>query len=112
LNRLVPFADEEPAGLDQEGRVVYNPNMRGNSSTLLRRLLDPVSRCFSDEGARELVNLRADEETQARVSELAGKCNEGTLSPEERAEYEAYVMAADVVAILQAKARARLASAS
>jgi hypothetical protein len=45
-----------------------------------------VVRCLSEEGARELVNLRADEETRARVSELAGKCNEGTLSPEERAQ--------------------------
>jgi hypothetical protein len=78
--------------LDQNGWPVYNPDMHANSSTLLRRLLDPVGRCFSDEGARELVNLRADEETQARVSELAEKCHEGTLSPEERAEYEASVV--------------------
>jgi hypothetical protein len=85
--------------------------MNGKSSTLLNRLLDPVGRCLSDEGARELVNLRADEETQARVRELAEKCNEGTLSPAERSEYESYVMAVEVVAILQAKARARLAAA-
>ena len=86
--------------------------MHQNSANFLNRLLDPVSRCFSDEGARELVNLRADAETQARVQELAEKCNEGTLSPEERSEYEAFVMAADIVAILQAKARSRLSAAS
>jgi hypothetical protein len=74
----------------------------------LDRLLDPVGRCLSEEAARELANLRADEETQARVRELAEKCNEGTLSPEERAAYESYVLAADIVAILQVKARARL----
>jgi hypothetical protein len=58
------------------------------------------------------VKLRADEETQVRVRELAEKCNEGTLSPEERSEYEAYIMAAEVVAILQAKARSRLSAVS
>jgi hypothetical protein len=79
---------------------------------VLDRLLDPVGRCLSVEAARELAGLRADEETQAKVRELAEKCNEGTLSAEERAEYEAYVMAANIVAILQAKARARLAATS
>lgn len=79
---------------------------------ILDRLLEPVGRSLSPKAARELARLRADEEAQARVSELAEKCNEGTLSAEERAEYEAYAMAASVVAILQAKARARLDTAS
>jgi hypothetical protein len=79
---------------------------------ILDRLLDPVGRCLSGKAARALAGLRADEETQARVSELAERCNQGSLSAEERAEYEAYVMAASIVAILQAKARARLATDS
>jgi hypothetical protein len=82
------------------------------ATQLLDRLLDPVGRCLSRRAARELASLRADDETQARVRELAEKCNEGVLSAEERAEYEAYVMAANIVAILQAKARARLTTAS
>jgi len=76
--------------------------------TMLDRLLDPVVQCLSVETARQLVDLRADEEIQARVRDLAEKRNEATLSAEERAEYESYVMAASIVAILQAKARARL----
>ena len=79
---------------------------------VLDRLLDPVVRCLTAKAARELVGLRADAESQARVRELAEKCNEGALSPKERDEYAAYVMAADIVAILQAKARARLPAAS
>lgn len=79
---------------------------------VLDRLLDPVIRCLSPRAARELASLRADEEVQARVRELAEKCNEGTISTEERAEYESYVMAANIVAILQAKARARLRASS
>jgi hypothetical protein len=78
---------------------------------VLDRLLDPVGRCLSPRAARELAGLRADEEAQMRVRELAEKCNEGTLSAEERVEYESYVMAAHVVAILQAKARGRLKTA-
>jgi len=80
--------------------------------TVLDRLLDPVSRCLSEDAARALIGVRADAQTQTRVQELAEKCNEGTLTLEERSEYESYVMAANIVAILQAKARARLAEAS
>lgn len=82
------------------------------ATRVLDRLLDPVGRCLSRRAARELAGLRADDEAQAHVRQLAEKCNEGTLSTEERAEYEACVMAANVVAILQAKARARLSSAT
>ena len=85
--------------------------MHGIDSTL-DRLLDPVGRCLSENAARKLAGLRADEQAQAHVRSLAEKCNEGTLSPEERAEYEAYVMAGQIVAILQAKARARLDTTS
>jgi len=40
---------------------------------------------------------------------LAGKCNEGALTEEERAEYESFVEAGDFIAILQAEARQVLA---
>ncbi len=86
--------------------------MNAATSQILDRLLEPVGRCLSEEAARQLTGLRADEESQARVHELAEKCNEGTLTAEERSEYESYVMAAGIVAILQAKARARLKTAS
>jgi hypothetical protein len=77
---------------------------------MLDRLLDPVGRCLSARAARALADLRADKESQARVAELAEKCNEGTITRVERAEYEAYTIAANVVAILKAKARARLSN--
>ena len=77
--------------------------------TLASRLLEPVGRCLTPEVARQLVELRADPKTQARVQDLAEKCNEGLLTPEERAEYEAYISTNTFIAILQAKARALLA---
>ncbi|MBI3464236.1 MAG: hypothetical protein HY000_14445 [Planctomycetes bacterium] len=75
---------------------------------VLDRLLDPVSRCLTKEVARQLVELRADPATEARIEELADKCAEGQLSADERAEYETYVQAIDFLAILQAKARTLL----
>jgi hypothetical protein len=73
------------------------------ATRILDRILGPVGRCLSARAARELASLRADKQAQARGRELAEKCNDGTLTTEERAEYEACVMAANVVAILQAK---------
>jgi hypothetical protein len=76
--------------------------------SLLDRLLDPVTQALSPEAARRLVDLRADPAAQGRIDELADKCSDGRLTPDEHAEYESLVAAANVVAILQAKARALL----
>jgi hypothetical protein len=78
------------------------------STALLERLLEPVSRSLNTEAAKELVQLKADAKTQSRVDELARKCNEGELTPFEKSEYERYVTAGNLVAILQAKARLML----
>lgn len=43
------------------------------------------------------------------MDELAEKCNEGTLSAKERAEYEHYVQVIHFLGIVQAKAQAILA---
>ena len=77
---------------------------------LLDLWLDPVGRALNAEAADRLLGLRADARTQQRVEELADRNTEGLLTADERAEYEALVTAADVIAILQAKARARLAA--
>jgi len=42
------------------------------------------------------------------LEELAEKANEGELSAAERAEYEAYIEANNLLAVLQAEARYRL----
>ena len=78
-------------------------------AAILDRMLDPVARCFTPEVARRLVDLQPDPATQARITQLAAKANEGELSPEERAEYEDYVEAVDLIGILKAKAGALLA---
>ncbi len=82
--------------------------MQTTVTSVLDRFLDPLARSLTPDAARSIVNFRADQETQARIDELAEKCNEGQLTPEERQEYEALVDAIDAVAILQAKAREAL----
>jgi hypothetical protein len=76
------------------------------AASVLNRLLEPLTDCFTPEVARRVATLRADPETQARLDELAAKANEGDLTDEENDEYSAYVDAIDMIGILQAKARA------
>jgi hypothetical protein len=88
----------------------YNRGMRKNAnSLLLDRILEPVSSVLNEEAALKILTLRADRKTQARVTKLADKCNEGELTPEERREYEMYLLANHFIAILKAKARMLLA---
>jgi hypothetical protein len=78
-----------------------------NAKASIDRLLEPLSKCISGEGEKALLNLRADPSLQARMDNLAERCNGGTLTPSERDEYETYVKFGNFIAILQAKARAR-----
>jgi len=80
-----------------------------SDAELLDRLLDPVSRALGPEGAKRLLSLRADPDAQRRIEELAERANEGLLSEEEREQYTSLVAAANVIALLQTKAKAVLA---
>jgi len=76
-----------------------------NNVVVLDEMLEPVTRAFSRDVAEALLNLRASNTAQARISELASKCNEGALSGDELSEYETYVRTLDLISVLQAKAR-------
>jgi hypothetical protein len=81
-----------------------------NTHQAFHRGTAPVFALLTDEQTRQLAELRADPTLADRLSELAGKANEGNLSPGERAEYEAYIEANNLLATLQAEARFRLSS--
>ena len=87
-------------------------NGNGRGSTVLNEMLEPVSRSLGLKTARALAALRVNARTRARVEKLARKCNEGKLTADERAEYEAYVQASTLIGILQAKARRVLSKAA
>jgi hypothetical protein len=76
-----------------------------SATTVLDELLDPLTRCLDAESARRLVALRVPSPVQERIDSLAERANQGSLSDEERAAYDALINAADFVSILQLKAR-------
>ena len=85
---------------------------KASASTLLGRAIAPIGRCLTPAAARQILSLRADKRTRRRLEQLAAKSDRGTLSPEERAEYQLFVEVGDLVALLQAKARRYLAGHS
>lgn len=58
--------------------------------------------------ARELLRLHVADEDSARVRELSGKANAGTLSPVESEELDHYLNAGRALEFLKAKARLSL----
>jgi hypothetical protein len=78
------------------------------SISTLDQLLDPVAECFTAGVARQIVELQTDPRSVARLEQLREKANFGTLSDDERVEYEEFVEGMDLVAILKAKAKAVL----
>ena len=75
------------------------------SAALLDRFLLPFEEALNEKSARSLADARADTAAQARLDELAEKNREGTITQEEKSDYEAMVNAAGMISILQAKAR-------
>jgi len=72
--------------------------------TSLDALFDPLSRCLDVESAERLAAFQVDQSVQSRIEVLAEGANDGTLSDDERAEYEAIINAADFISILKVKA--------
>ena len=70
--------------------------------------MDHLTRGFTLELAKHFAELpKPNPEFQARLDELAGKANEGSLTPDESLEYDKYVEYMDYVAYMRLKARSR-----
>ena len=78
------------------------------ADTALDGLLDPLSRCLDAESARRVTEFRVDPAVQSRIDALAERANNGVLSDEERAEYEAFINLGDFISLLKLKARRHL----
>ena len=83
-----------------------------NATALLGRIISPISRCLTPAAARRILSVRPKASANRRLATLAAKCDRGTLTPEERAEYQLFVEVGDLVALLQAKDRRHLAERS
>jgi len=78
------------------------------STTLptIERLLEPVTACLTLEVAQRIVDLRLDDpSTLERLDDLREKANEGTLTADERAEYDDFVEGNDLVMLIKDQAR-------
>jgi hypothetical protein len=107
---FIPYFGTPTCQLDLKASDLILLNMPADSAQIaLERVLAAVGQCLDRQSAESLLRLRADTEMQGRIEELADKCTEGKLSPEERDEYEAMIRVGNFVAILQAKARRLLA---
>ncbi len=74
-------------------------------STLLDDLLDSLAACMTPEFARRMATLQASPAVQNRFDQLAGKSNEGQLTPAEADEYDALLRTLDLITMLQLKAQ-------
>lgn len=80
------------------------------STTLLESMIEPFTECLTRDAAQKIVSLRADENVQHRIDELATLANLGQLSDAQRAEYDRYLAAFHFITIIQSKARRLLQS--
>ncbi|MGC3956541.1 MAG: hypothetical protein QM813_00765 [Verrucomicrobiota bacterium] len=79
------------------------------TAALFEQLIDPLAECLTVESAQRVVDLVASPAVTEGIANLAERANDGLLSESERAEFEAILSAADFIAIIQLKARHRLA---
>ncbi len=86
-------------------------NTTAHSQQAFRRGTAPIFAILSKEQMRYLTQLEADPSLADRIDQLASKCNEGDLTTEELEEYEAYIEANNLMAVLQAEAQFRLNTA-
>ena len=72
---------------------------------IIGRVIDPSNPNLTLAAAQGLLSLGYSEADHARMSELAAKSNQGTLTPTERRELESYVFVGDLLSMLKSKAR-------
>jgi hypothetical protein len=76
-----------------------------STTEVFEQALDPFVECLTSEAAQRIVALRADPVDQARLDELADRANDGTLTADERAEYEKFRAVFHMITLMQSKAR-------
>lgn len=75
---------------------------------ILERMIQPDRGNLSEEHAKYVLSLAFSSAEQARYVALAEKAQQGTLTPEESEEIDAFITANGLLMILQAKARRSL----
>lgn len=76
-----------------------------SEAAIFSRVFADGRRSLTPELARHILTLEFSDDDKARMHELALKNQEGRVSSEELRELDNYIKVADLVAILQSKAR-------
>ena len=71
----------------------------------LDQLLNPAAGWLTPQAAQQLVDWKVSDDLRQRIEELGRRANLGTLADDEDAEYRAYLDDAEVISLMQAKAR-------
>jgi hypothetical protein len=79
-----------------------------STSSLTDEILDLAAGCFDTPTLNALAQLRLSPKLASRVDRLAGKANEGGLTPREREEYQSYIKTSELLALIQLRARLEL----
>jgi hypothetical protein len=76
-----------------------------STTELVDKVFDPFMECLTPDVAQRIAALRAKPEVQKRVDDLADRANQGSLTADERAEYERFLSLYRMITFLQSKAR-------
>jgi hypothetical protein len=77
-------------------------------TTILERLIQAKRGNLSPESARDILRLDFHKTDHKRMDQLSRKAQRGTLTPNERFEFEEYLRVADFLALFHSKARISL----
>jgi hypothetical protein len=77
-------------------------------TAMLEQIASLDAKSISPETARQLLDLYFSRSHQEQVDALSQKARKGSLTPAERAELDEFIRMADLLAILQSRARQAL----
>jgi hypothetical protein len=72
------------------------------------RLMSSVESELTPQDAEYLLSISFGPEDRERMEHLADRCSEGSLTDAERIEYDGYLHVANLLAVVQSRARASL----
>lgn len=84
---------------------VLSPN---REAAIWSRLMQSQGHDLSPEAAEYLLSIRFGDDDRDRMHQLAERSESGTLTDEERAEFDSYLRVGNLLAVMQSRARAVL----
>jgi hypothetical protein len=92
--------------------ITQTPGTSASEAAIFSRVFTDGRQGLTPEMARHILALEFSDDDKARMHELAVKNQEGHISPEELRDLDSYLKVADLLGILQSKARKLLRTKS